>query len=530
MIRILKPHAKPCSISIYWFLHVANIVIKGDNAMAKNKFYVVKVGKTVGIYSTWGECEEQIKGVSGAKYKSFATLKEAKIYIQESDIDSPADNRCGIKKSSEDMNILLESRISTLTDDEVIAFVDGSYDVAEEKSAFGAIIISCGGNKDTLYKAFTKKLDAEFISLRNVAAELEGVKEAVNWAVLYKKKKITIYYDYTGIEQWATGQWKANNIITKNYVSFINNKRKFIGISFVKVPAHSGIKLNEEVDSLAKNALLAKGHKTYNDGSVYFVGYGFNDWQTIVQYINEENKNLSEDEKTAVSLSVEKMDTRDKISITDTKHSVVVNCYSNNKSYVQGKQTVLFQKVIATAIELLGNKQSVIETLNSYHALTISATEVENKFEQLIPHYRKEPEKHYSNILSAVYNTMLTGYMPDYTCLVTPIFRAYEFYLHRILGDLMKLDTETDKGTNNFSFFSKSTVGLYECNNKSINTLSTHQVNYLNTLYTTYNSVRHPYSHWSFSEVDTAVITDIQTARRFLLDGLILIDQYYTLF
>jgi ribonuclease HI len=125
---------------------------------------------------------------------------------------------------------------------------------------------------------------------------------------------------------------------------------------------------------------------------------------------------------------------------------------------------------------------------------------------------------------------MLTGYMPDYTCLVTPIFRAYEYYLHRILGDTMQLDTENDKGVNNFAFFSKNAAGLYECSSNKKNLLSLPQLNYLNSLYTKYNSVRHPYSHWSASDVDTAVITDIDTARQLLLDGLNLIDQYYTLF
>ena len=49
--------------------------------MAKKKFYAVKVGKIPGIYSTWNECEAQVKGVSGAKYKSFATLKEAEEFL-----------------------------------------------------------------------------------------------------------------------------------------------------------------------------------------------------------------------------------------------------------------------------------------------------------------------------------------------------------------------------------------------------------------------------------------------------------------
>ena len=498
--------------------------------MAKKKYYAVRVGKVPGIYSTWDQCKEQINGVSGAQYKSFPTLAEAEHYIQGTTECGSVVSQDTVATPSEDLNTQVEDRIAILTEDEVVAFVDGSYDVTEEKSAFGAIIFSHSGNKDILYKAFTKQLGEEFISLRNVAAELEGVKEAINWAIKYNKRRIAIYYDYEGIEKWATGQWKANKVITKDYVRFIQEKRVVLEIEFVKVPAHSGVKLNEEVDAIAKNALLAKGHKTYNDGSVYFVGYGLNDWETIVQCINEENLSLEKEEISPISINVETIGAREKIKVIQSDSTVIINCYKNSKSYVQGKQTVLFQKIIATAIELLGNKQSVIETLNSYHALTLKANEVENRFEQLLPHYRHETEKHYANLLSAVYNTMLTGYMPDYTCLVTPIFRAYEYYLHRILGDTMQLDTETDKGVNNFAFFSKNAAGLYECSSNKKNLLSLPQLNYLNSLYTKYNSVRHPYSHWSASDVDTAVITDIDTARQLLLDGLNLIDQYYTLF
>lgn len=39
--------------------------------MSKKKYYAVKIGIKPGIYETWAECELQIKGVSGAKYKSF---------------------------------------------------------------------------------------------------------------------------------------------------------------------------------------------------------------------------------------------------------------------------------------------------------------------------------------------------------------------------------------------------------------------------------------------------------------------------
>lgn len=499
--------------------------------MAKKKYYAVRIGKVPGVYNTWEECKAQTDGVSGALYKSFPSLEEAEKYMMQDISEGNSNEAVAIVPMLENLNNQVDNAIAALGENEVIAFVDGSYDVTGEKSAFGVIIFSHGGNKDTLYRAFTKDLGTEFISLRNVAAELEGVKEAINWALQYHKSKISIYYDYEGIENWANGKWSAKKEITKNYVHFIQEKKTCLQIEFVKVPAHSGVKLNEEVDAIAKKALLARGHKTYNDGSVYFVGYDVKDWRTIVQILNDENIGLAEQKTISpIILNKETIGTREKIKITQGSNTVIINCYRNSKSFVQGKQTVLFQKIIATAIELLENKSTVIETLNNYHALTINTDEVENLFEQMLPHYRHESEKHYNNLLSAVYNTMLTGYMPDYTCLVTPIFRAYEYYLHRILGDIMQLDTETDNGANKFTFFSKNPAGLYECNKPEKSLLSPNQLDYLNRLYTKYNSVRHPYSHWSASDVDTAVITTIDLARDLLNDGLKLVDQYYTLF
>ena len=48
----------------------------------KAKYYVVWQGREVGIYSSWQECEAQVKGVA-AKYKGFATLQEAEIAMHQ---------------------------------------------------------------------------------------------------------------------------------------------------------------------------------------------------------------------------------------------------------------------------------------------------------------------------------------------------------------------------------------------------------------------------------------------------------------
>ena len=45
--------------------------------MAKKKYYVVWNGLRPGIYSSWEECQAQIKGVKQALYKAFDTLAEA---------------------------------------------------------------------------------------------------------------------------------------------------------------------------------------------------------------------------------------------------------------------------------------------------------------------------------------------------------------------------------------------------------------------------------------------------------------------
>ena len=496
--------------------------------MAKKKFYAVKNGIKTGIYQTWAECEAQIKGFSGAQYKSFGSIEEAEKYMISESIENKAVQSID---SIEDINNQIEKELLELTENEVIAFIDGSYNSTEEKSGFGVIIIDNKGIQTPLYKSFTKQYNKDFLELRNVAAELEGVKEAIKWAIAYNKTKIKIYYDYEGIEKWADGSWQAKKDITRQYISFLKEKQALITIEFNKVPAHSGIEYNEQADKLAKNSLLEKGYKTYDDGSIYFVGFSEEDWKVITELINDENKTLMENSEKTIEINTSTHDNRKRMVITDSKNKVIINCYSNRNSYVQGKQSVLFQKIISNAIELMKNEQTVIETLNRVHVLTITKEEVEIKFEQLLPHYNgKREQKHYNNLLSAVYNTMLVGYKPDYTSLITPIFREYEYYLHRILGDKMELNTCDTNGKNNFGYFTKNSNGKFECNSSNTSKLNINQQSFLNDLYNAYHNVRHPYSHWSADDYDTAVITKIEVAQEYLIKGLTLVDKYYTLF
>lgn len=494
--------------------------------MAKKKFYAVKVGKTPGIYGTWSETEEQVKGFPGAVYKSFSTEEDAIKYISCEDIKE-------IKSVSDEMSAInkkIEQEIKNLRDREVIAFVDGSHSLdadGKEKYSFGVLLLT-NESEDSLYKAF---IDKTYMDSRNIAGEIEGVKQAILWAIESNKQRIKIFYDYEGIEKWATKEWKSKVKISQEYSKFFDEKSKLINIEFEHVKAHSGIVYNEKADELAKRALLSQGYKTYNDGSIYFIGFQKQDWISMVESLNNEIKEENIEYNIMVKESNSK-DYLDKLLLIFDGQRVIINCYKGNKSYVQGKQSLLFQKIISLAIEKLPTDNAVIEVLNTYHALTVEKSEVENAFSAILPNFpiNDQDTKLRNTLLSAVFNTLITGYMPDYTCLITPLFRAMEFYLHRILSDRLGQDTTTLKGKNNFGYFKLNELtNRYEYNSSKGN-LNNNQIDYLNDLYNRYNKMRHPYSHWSENSMDTQVITDIKTAHELILEGLQFINKYYIIF
>lgn len=215
--------------------------------MANRKYYAVKSGRKTGIYKTWEEAKLQVKGFSGAKYKSFATMDEANEYLSSSEKQDISK-----KRSTQEINKILSEEIEMLKEDEVIAFVDGSYtNEGGGRYSFGAVLLT-QEKQYNLYKAFS---DSRYADARNVAGEIEGVKQSISWAIRQGKKKIRIYYDYKGIECWATGEWKANIELTREYKRFFEEKSSLIEVSFCHTKAHTGITYNEMADRLAKRAL-----------------------------------------------------------------------------------------------------------------------------------------------------------------------------------------------------------------------------------------------------------------------------------
>ncbi len=69
----------------------------------KQKYYTVWQGKTTGVFESWTDCQEQIKGVAGALYKAFDSRAEAEAALKGNywSYVSPKDKAVSNKPSGE---------------------------------------------------------------------------------------------------------------------------------------------------------------------------------------------------------------------------------------------------------------------------------------------------------------------------------------------------------------------------------------------------------------------------------------------
>lgn len=200
------------------------------------KYYAVREGRSIGVYETWVECESQVRGYSGASYKKFSTYEEAVDFINSND------ETCG------------EKDLLKLKGNEMVAYVDGSFDKDNRYYSYGAVIFTQEG-KETYSQ---KENDETMVDMRNVAGEIRGAMYAMEQALKSGKDILYLYYDYVGIEKWAIGEWKTNKDGTQKYKEYFNSIKDKLKVEFQKVKAHSGDEYNEEADKLAKEALGIK--------------------------------------------------------------------------------------------------------------------------------------------------------------------------------------------------------------------------------------------------------------------------------
>lgn len=193
------------------------------------KFYAVRNGRQIGIFTDWNECKRLVTGYKGAEFKGFVNRDDAVAYMNGTERDEHE-----IKQSP----------------DTAVAYVDGSYNVKTKIFACGVVILHNGEEKQ-----FNESFDdPELASMRNVAGEINGSMAAMSYCAEHGIKNLHIFYDYAGIEYWCTGAWKTNKSGTIDYKRFYDEMKNTVNITFHKVKGHSGDKYNDMADALAKAA------------------------------------------------------------------------------------------------------------------------------------------------------------------------------------------------------------------------------------------------------------------------------------
>lgn len=208
------------------------------------KFYGVRRGRTTGVFDNWDACRKQVYKFPDAEYKSFPTREEALAFVSP-----PAPT---LQKAQQKPDISFDSTTAIWVDGSCFPQSDGSLRIG-----WGLLVKQ---NNEEVYRAKGNDIPPEAVAHRNVSGEIFGILKALEWCQEQEIAEVAMYYDYQGLESWATGAWRTKLPFTQLYAETV--KASGITIHWSKVKAHSGVPENEIVDQLAKEGAMGKKTET----------------------------------------------------------------------------------------------------------------------------------------------------------------------------------------------------------------------------------------------------------------------------
>lgn len=216
--------------------------------MAKQKFYAVAAGRTTGIFTSWSIAEAQVKGFTGARYKSFATRAEAEAWLKDPVFtpQKPKNNGASVARITHPAGAL-------------VIYTDGGAINNPGPGGYGVVI--CDGDS-------RRELSGGFRLTTNNRMEMTACIVALK-AVAGCGRPIVMYSDSSylvnGIEKGWAESWRArgwrkadgapalNADLWEELLDLLATEK--VTLNWVK--GHAGNALNERCDELAVAAARA---------------------------------------------------------------------------------------------------------------------------------------------------------------------------------------------------------------------------------------------------------------------------------
>ena len=215
--------------------------------MTAKKVYAVARGRAVGIFTSWSECEKQVRGFAGARFQSFTDVNAALAWLSgakgTASAPAPASTPAQKKAASVDYTIFTDG--SCLRN----PGGPGGWAIVAKNMATGKVLERSAGNPSTTNNRI--ELTAAIEALRYAP---EGTRVALYTDSQYLKNGITKW-----VAGWKRRGWrKADGQPVLNQELWMELDRLYAAhaVDFHWVKGHAGNPLNERCDTLAKQAAM----------------------------------------------------------------------------------------------------------------------------------------------------------------------------------------------------------------------------------------------------------------------------------
>ncbi len=210
------------------------------------------------LVRSWEACRALVHGVTDARYKKLKTRAEAETYL--ANLTRTTDLPVGQSAyTTPHQRQPLPQPLKLDVTHRWSIYTDGSKIKDWDELGWGWLLLQ---DDKILIGEELGFLPAN--AAANVAAELHAVLQALKTLTPALQAKnatsrLTIHYDYLGIEHWALGTWKAKTALTQQYqATMAPFKSK---LQFSKVNAHGANPWNDRIDKLVRSMLKRRAQK-----------------------------------------------------------------------------------------------------------------------------------------------------------------------------------------------------------------------------------------------------------------------------